>query len=98
MLVEPREASSRTSTFLVAGLGQLDLTTVYKGSGSRSHLDTKAIYTLEQGVLTYCIAPPGQPRPAELATTKGDGFTLVVLKRVTLRRAGERTHNDGIGR
>jgi hypothetical protein len=85
MLVEPREASSRTSTFRVAGPGQLDLTTVYKGPGSRSHLDTKAIYTLEQDILTYCIAPPGRPRPAELATTKGDGFTLVVLKRVALK-------------
>jgi hypothetical protein len=87
MLTEPREAPSRSSTFKGVRAGQLDLTTVHEGSPS--WLNTKAIYTIHDNVLTYCVAPPGQPRPAALATKKGDGLTLVVLKRVALRHGGE---------
>jgi hypothetical protein len=58
----------------------IDLTTVYEGKPPALH--TKAIYSLRGDVLTYCIAPPGQPRPSAFATTKGDGLTLVVLRRL----------------
>jgi hypothetical protein len=43
---------------------------------------TKGVYELRADSLKYCIAIPGRPRPLSLATTKGDGHTLVVLKRV----------------
>ena len=81
MLTEPREAQPRTSTFtLTAGKPALiDLKTVYQGD--KSVLLTKGIYAIEGDVLTYCIAGPGQQRPTEFATKKGDGRTLVVLKR-----------------
>jgi len=45
-------------------------------------LHTRAIYEIEADRLTYCVAPPGQRRPAEFVTKKGDGYTLVSLKRI----------------
>lgn len=82
MLTEPREAQGRTSTFVVTpgAPDRLDLTTVYKSNGKRLH--TLAIFTLTGDTLRYCVAPPGRPRPTAFATKKGDGLTLVVLKRV----------------
>jgi uncharacterized protein (TIGR03067 family) len=81
MLIEPREAQTRTSTFkLVAGEKPgIDLTTVYEGDATPLH--TKAIYQVAGDTLTYCIAAPGQPRPTDFATAPGDGRTLVVLAR-----------------
>lgn len=81
MLTEPREAPRRTSTFeLTPGRpGRIDLTTEYEGV--QLLLQTQGLITLTGDALTYCVAGPGQPRPAALATAKGDGHTLVVLKR-----------------
>jgi hypothetical protein len=81
MLTEPREALPRSSTYALAAArpGWIDLTTVTPGDPTR--LYTQGLYALRGDVLTYCIAAPGQPRPAELASAKGDGHTLVVLKR-----------------
>jgi uncharacterized protein (TIGR03067 family) len=86
MLVEPREAQPRTSTFtLTAGRpSRIDLTTVYPNTGK--HLHTQGIYALQDDALTYCLALPGQPRPAAFATRKGDGHILVVAKRVVPER------------
>ncbi len=87
MLTEPREALSRSSTFELSasGPGWIDLTTVSEwldiATGSPDILRTEAIYSLQGDDLTYCIAPPGRPRPAAFATKAGDGHTLVVLKR-----------------
>jgi uncharacterized protein (TIGR03067 family) len=81
MLNEPREALPRSSTYmLTAGRpARIDLTTVYQGDPTRLH--TKGIYALRGDVLAYCVAAPGRPRPADFTTAKGDGHTLVVLKR-----------------
>ena len=40
------------------------------------------IYELSEGRLTICMAPAGQPRPAEFATKKGDGRSLTAWKPV----------------
>ncbi len=81
MLSEPREALPRTSTYvLIAGQpAAIDLKTTYQGDPISLH--TKAIYDLQGDTLTYCIAASGLPRPTELATSPGDGRTLVVLTR-----------------
>jgi hypothetical protein len=44
-------------------------------------LFTKAIYAIEGDQMTYCVAPPGKSRPSGFVTKKGDGYTLVSLKR-----------------
>ena len=44
------------------------------------NLHTKAIYKIEGHHMTYCVAAPGQPRPTEFMTKKGDGCTLVSLQ------------------
>jgi uncharacterized protein (TIGR03067 family) len=81
MLTEPRAGSARSSTFklIAARPAQIDLTTIFEDGSDP--LYTKGIYSIQGDDLTYCIAPPGQPRPAELVTQKGDECTLVVLKR-----------------
>jgi hypothetical protein len=59
----------------------MDLTTAFADSPMR--LGTAAVYSLSGDELTYCVAPPGRPRPAEFVTVKGDGNTLVTLKRAS---------------
>src|SRR5713101_4536167 len=83
MFNEPREALAGPSTFkLTPGPpDQIDLTTVYKDKPNPLH--TEGIYCIEEDVLTYCVAPPDRSRPVEFATNKGDGYTLVVLKRLS---------------
>jgi uncharacterized protein (TIGR03067 family) len=82
MLTEPREALPRSSTFIVRPERRtwIDLTTAVHG---KQPLYTKAIFELHGDHLTYCVAAPDLPRPAAFETSKGDGRTLVVLKRVT---------------
>jgi hypothetical protein len=94
MLTEPREARPRSSTYTltVARPPLIDLTTVSPDNPTRLH--TRGIYSLQGDVLMYCIAAPGRPRPTKFATTKGDGYTLVVLKRIAL----ERRQADGVAR
>jgi len=60
----------------------MHLTTSFTDSPNRLH--TEAMYALEGDTLKYCVAPPGRPRPEGFATAKGDGNTLVVLKRLPL--------------
>jgi uncharacterized protein (TIGR03067 family) len=86
MLSEPREALPRSSTYtLTAGQPALiDLTTLSQDNPAA--LYTGGIYSLQGDVLRYCVAAPGRPRPSEFATTKGDGYTLVVLKRIAMER------------
>ena len=81
MLTEPREALTRSSTYrLTVGRPTLiDLKTVIQDNPMPLH--TKGICSLHDDVLVYCVAAPGLPRPTEFTTTKGDGGTLVVLKR-----------------
>ena len=83
MLTESRVVHTRTSTFKLAAAQPrlIDLTTIDQGNPTPVH--TTGIYELDGDVLTYCVAPPGHSRPAEFATKSGDGFTLVVLKRVS---------------
>jgi uncharacterized protein (TIGR03067 family) len=76
---------ARTSTFkVVAGepMG-LDLTTVHHHD--QSLLFTKAIYRFAGDALIYCVGAPGQPRPTEFTTRSGDGRTLVVLRRGSIK-------------
>jgi uncharacterized protein (TIGR03067 family) len=97
MLIEPREALARSSTYTLPTdqPGWIDLTTVYEGEsdrfrepallevvqGVKGPLHTAAIFAIEGDRLTYCVAAPDQPRPTEFVTRKGDGYTLVSLKR-----------------
>ena len=92
MLTEPREARSRSSTYTLTAARPtlIDLTTVSQDNPTRLH--TKGICSLQGDVLMYCIAEADRPRPTEFATTKGDGYTLVVLKRIGL----ERRQADGV--
>ena len=92
MLTEPREALLRTSTYTVTA-GQpalIDLTTVIQDNPAPLH--TSGIFRLQGDDLTYCVGAPDRPRPTELATAKGDGRTLVVLKRLP----PERQRADGV--
>jgi len=81
MLIEPREALARTSTFTLAGAERMNLTTTYQGRSSPLH--TYAIYGVEGKILTYCVAAPDHERPTTFTTSRGDGRTLVVLKRTS---------------
>ncbi len=91
MLIEPREAYIEKSTFtlIAARPRQLDLTTTF--TDKQDPVQTKAICALDGDFLEYCVAPPGQPRPAEFATQLGDGLTLV-----TLRRVGAESSRDAV--
>jgi uncharacterized protein (TIGR03067 family) len=83
MLTEPREALIRSSTFKLTTSGwpgRIDLQTVYQDGLNPVH--TTGIYSLQDDVLTYCIAAPGGLKPTKFATEKGDGYTLVVLRRI----------------
>ena len=92
MLTEPREALRRSSTYTITAArpALIDLTTVSQDNPTGLH--TRGIYSRHGEVLRYCIAAPGRPRPTEFATTKGDGYTLVVLKRIAV----ERRQADGV--
>jgi hypothetical protein len=92
MLTEPREALPRSSTYTLTAArpALIDLTTVSQDNSTP--LYTSGIYLLQGDVLRYCIAAPGRPRPTEFTTTKGDGYTLVVLKRIAV----ERRQADGV--
>jgi hypothetical protein len=81
MLLEPREAPPRSSTYTLPGgePGRIDLTTVYEGDPTR--LRTQGIYTVRGDVLRYSVAAPGRPRPSDFTSAQGDGRTVVVLKR-----------------
>jgi hypothetical protein len=81
MVMEPREALSRSSRFRLTpgNPGQIRLDTTFTDSPNRLH--TEGIYTLSGDALTYCVAAPDRPRPTEFTTVKGDGNTLVTLKR-----------------
>jgi hypothetical protein len=84
MLLEPREAPPRSSTYtLPAGEpGRIDLTTVYEGDPTP--LRTQGVYTVRGDVLRYSVAAPGRPRPTDFTSARGDGRTVVVLKRFAL--------------
>jgi hypothetical protein len=88
MLTEPREAPPRSSSYtLPAGRpGAIDLTTLYEGDPTP--LRTAGIYAVEGDVLRYSVAPPGRDRPADFTSTRGDGRTVVVLRRVSLLPRG----------
>lgn len=43
------------------------------------------IFSLRGDTLYWCAANPGRPRPVELATKRGDGQYLMVLRRVPER-------------
>ena len=81
MLTEPREALARSSPYALPTdhPGWINLTTVYEGTPDPLH--TMAIFGIDGDCLRYCVAAPGQPRPTEFVTKKGDGNTLVSLKR-----------------
>jgi uncharacterized protein (TIGR03067 family) len=57
----------------------MDLTFTYEGpnKGKTQHL----IYKIEGDTITFCVAPMGQPRPAEFSSKEGSGLTLSTYKR-----------------
>jgi hypothetical protein len=81
MLTDSRAVRTKTSTFeLLAGRpGRINLTTV--SADLPRPLHTLGIYAVDGNSLTYCVAPPDRPRPAEFKTDRGDGRTLVHLRR-----------------
>ncbi len=50
-------------------------------SNGKAEVST-GIYRLKADTLTWCFNLPGKPIPKTLATKKGDGLTVCVLKRV----------------
>lgn len=59
---------------------RIDLATTYEGDPAV--LTTRGICTVNaDGTLTYCITNPGQPRPPDFETRRGDGRTVVTLRR-----------------
>ncbi len=50
------------------------------GSGDVSTKAQQGIYELKGNTLTICMAPAGQPRPAEFSSSKGDGRSLTIWK------------------
>ena len=53
------------------------------GKRDNKPIAISAVYEfLDNDTLTICNADPGLPRPSEIATKKGDGRSVTVLKRV----------------
>ncbi|MDB5351410.1 MAG: hypothetical protein JWN86_2657 [Planctomycetota bacterium] len=50
-------------------------------SGMKNARTQLGIYKLDGDTYTYCVAPPGKPRPTEFASKEGSRHSLVVSKR-----------------
>jgi uncharacterized protein (TIGR03067 family) len=50
-------------------------------SGKRNDQTKLGIYELDGDVYRYCVAPAGKPRPTELASKVGSGYSCGVSKR-----------------
>ena len=49
--------------------------------GANKGKSQQGIYEIEGDDLKFCVAPPGKPRPAEFASTRGDGRSFTTWKR-----------------
>ena len=61
------------------GMGTLDTAAVAGPLRGKTYL---GIYQLDGDTLRWCTANPGRPRPTELITRRGEGWYLMVLRRV----------------
>ena len=50
-------------------------------SGTKNEKTKLGIYELEGDIYKYCLAPAGKPRPTELASPEGSGYSLGVSRR-----------------
>jgi uncharacterized protein (TIGR03067 family) len=50
-------------------------------SGTKNEKTKLGIYELDGDLYRYCLAPAGKPRPTELASPEGSGYSLGVSKR-----------------
>jgi uncharacterized protein (TIGR03067 family) len=64
------------------GWGTLDTAATGGPLRGKSYL---GIYQLDGDTLRWCTANPGRPRPTQLMTRRGDGWYLMVLRRVPVR-------------
>ena len=65
------------------GWGTLDTAAVAGPLRGKTYL---GIYQLDGDTLRWCTANPGRARPTELMTRRGEGWYLMVLKRVPARQ------------
>lgn len=65
------------------GWGTLDAAGTGGPTRGKTYL---GIYQLEGDTLRWCTANPGRARPTQLMTRRGDGWYLMVLKRVPARQ------------
>jgi uncharacterized protein (TIGR03067 family) len=49
--------------------------------GANKGKGQQGIYEFEGDILKFCVAPPGKPRPAEFASTRGDGRSFTTWKK-----------------
>lgn len=49
--------------------------------GANKGKGQQGIYEFDGDTLKFCVAPPGKPRPAEFASTRGDGRSFTTWKR-----------------
>ena len=50
-------------------------------SGTKNEKTKLGVYELDGDIYKYCLAPAGKPRPTELASPEGSGYSLGVSKR-----------------
>jgi uncharacterized protein (TIGR03067 family) len=49
--------------------------------GANKGKSQQGIYDFDGSILRFCVATPGKPRPAEFASTRGDGRSFTTWKR-----------------
>jgi uncharacterized protein (TIGR03067 family) len=76
---------------VASGIFKLDVTTVPKqidlfDESGKANAETKlGIYELDGDTYRYCVAPTGTPRPTELVSKVGSGYSCGVSKRERAR-------------
>lgn len=74
-------------TVVATGVVKVDSTRLPKEidlldeSGTRNEKTKLGIYELDGDTYRYCLAPAGKPRPTELASPAGSGYSLGVSRR-----------------
>jgi uncharacterized protein (TIGR03067 family) len=72
---------------VASGIIRIDSTKIPKEidildeTGMKNGQTKLGIYELDGDTYTYCLAPPGKPRPTEFSSKEGSGYSLGVSKR-----------------
>jgi uncharacterized protein (TIGR03067 family) len=70
----------RTGTFKLDATKTPKTLDIISDSGPNKGKTLKAIYKIEDGTFTYCVAGPDKDRPTEFSGKEGSGHTLLVNK------------------